>query len=153
MHAPIRTDRVAFSMPLMTPSSPDPTPLRMLAFSVAEAALQSNPNSPMFHQLATKIPTPPKVKVVEAASEWSVGGEEVVVSTPLTKGALQQQELNRLRRWASPDNGAKKPVGSAISQETIAQRRNKELWNVIDRAKERKQPGKSNHHKGIGHFG
>jgi hypothetical protein len=28
------------------PSSPDPTPLRLLAFSVAEAALQSDPNSP-----------------------------------------------------------------------------------------------------------
>jgi hypothetical protein len=31
-----------------TPSSPDPTPLRMLAFSVAEAALQADPNSPAF---------------------------------------------------------------------------------------------------------
>ena len=28
------------------PSSPDPTPLRLLAFSVAEAALQPDPNSP-----------------------------------------------------------------------------------------------------------
>ena len=33
------------------PSSPDPTPLRLLAFSVAEAALQSDPNSPSFTQI------------------------------------------------------------------------------------------------------
>ncbi|RXK37707.1 hypothetical protein M231_05040 [Tremella mesenterica] len=31
------------------PASPDPTPLRLLAFSVAEAALQSDPNSPSFN--------------------------------------------------------------------------------------------------------
>ncbi|KAI9634917.1 uncharacterized protein MKK02DRAFT_16558 [Dioszegia hungarica] len=36
------------SLQNMIPASPDPTPLRMLAFSVAEAALSSDPNSPMF---------------------------------------------------------------------------------------------------------
>jgi hypothetical protein len=116
----------------------------MLAFSVAEAALQSNPNSPMFHQLATKIPTPPKVKVVDPASEWPIMvGEEVMGDNQPVKGALRQQEVNRgQQRWASPEGGAKKPVVAGGSA-TIAQRRNKELWGVIDRAKERRQTGES----------
>ena len=44
------------SFPSYTPSSPDSTPLRLLAFSVAEAALQSDPGSPSFG--ATVIMSP-----------------------------------------------------------------------------------------------
>ncbi|ODO05179.1 hypothetical protein L198_01868 [Cryptococcus wingfieldii CBS 7118] len=39
-------------------SSPDPTPLRDLAFSVAEAALQPDPNSPSLHMSMPKMPSP-----------------------------------------------------------------------------------------------
>ncbi|WVQ73123.1 hypothetical protein IAR50_002687 [Cryptococcus sp. DSM 104548] len=43
------------------PSSPDPTPLRDLAFSVAEAALQPDPNSPSLHMDMPKLPTAPEL--------------------------------------------------------------------------------------------
>lgn len=39
------------------PSSPDPTPLRMIAFSVAEAALMPDPNSPSFGMITTDEPS------------------------------------------------------------------------------------------------
>lgn len=48
------------------PSSPDPTPLRLLAFSVAEAALQSDPNSPSFGQIGRM----PDIQV--AGESWEV---------------------------------------------------------------------------------
>ncbi|ORY25916.1 hypothetical protein BCR39DRAFT_560784 [Naematelia encephala] len=44
------------SLPLI-PSSPDPTPLRTIAFSVAEAALQPDPNSPSFTSSLSRFPT------------------------------------------------------------------------------------------------
>jgi hypothetical protein len=52
------------------PSSPDPTPLRMLAFSVAESALQADPNSPMFGSLQSMPPQDPWGKTT--TSRWSV---------------------------------------------------------------------------------
>ena len=42
--------------PAYAPQSPDPTPLRNIAFSVAESALQSDPNSPSFDTLANGPP-------------------------------------------------------------------------------------------------
>jgi hypothetical protein len=53
-----------------TPSSPDPTPLRMLAFSVAESALQADPNSPMF-SLMQSMPSEEPWEM-EPRSRWSV---------------------------------------------------------------------------------
>ncbi|KAL0255786.1 hypothetical protein I308_100593 [Cryptococcus tetragattii IND107] len=44
----------------LPPSSPDPTHLRLLAFSVAEAALQSDPNSPSFSLTTDKAPILPE---------------------------------------------------------------------------------------------
>jgi hypothetical protein len=52
------------------PSSPDPTPLRMLAFSVAESALQADPNSPMFGSLQSMPAHDPWGKTT--TSRWSV---------------------------------------------------------------------------------
>ncbi|KAK4683497.1 hypothetical protein P7C73_g6757, partial [Tremellales sp. Uapishka_1] len=40
------------------PHSPDPTPLRLIAFSVAESALQPDPNSPSFGAITAKLPAP-----------------------------------------------------------------------------------------------
>lgn len=52
------------------PSSPDPTPLRMLAFSVAESALQADPNSPMFGSLQSMPAQDPWAKTT--TSRWSI---------------------------------------------------------------------------------
>lgn len=82
------------------PSSPDPTPLRMLAFSVAEAALQQDPNSPMFG-LNESVPT------------QDVWGREA--KSPSS-------------RWSAEP----KPVPS------IAARRGKPLWEMVDKARERR---------------
>ncbi|ORX37326.1 hypothetical protein BD324DRAFT_650926 [Kockovaella imperatae] len=46
------------NLPTFTPQSPDPTPLRTIAFSVAESALQSDPNSPALDSLAYTGPRP-----------------------------------------------------------------------------------------------
>jgi len=56
--APLRELNCLLSSPVdtYTPSSPDPTPLRMLAFSVAESALQADPNSPAF-TISEKVAT------------------------------------------------------------------------------------------------
>ncbi|KAL7423025.1 hypothetical protein Q5752_002324 [Cryptotrichosporon argae] len=53
------------SLPAYNPGSPDPSPLRTLAFSVAEAALQPDPNSPSFASLAGRLPDP-----LEFDSTW-----------------------------------------------------------------------------------
>ncbi|WVN85143.1 uncharacterized protein L203_100286 [Cryptococcus depauperatus CBS 7841] len=50
------------------PSSPDPTPLRLIAFSVAEAALQPDPNSPSINMVIGKIPLAPDV--LRRQSNW-----------------------------------------------------------------------------------
>lgn len=102
----------------------------MLAFSVAEAALQSNPNSPLFAGPA-KVPSPPKVRLGSIGVEnvnWATS-EEGRVPTPL--GRPMNVE------WA---NGSDAKRGDAAGQ-GLAQRRGKELWTVIERAKERKSNG------------
>lgn len=62
-----------------TPSSPDPTHLRLLAFSVAEAALQSDLNSPSFSLTTDKAPVLPEfshrlcnwpIKVEGVEEDW-----------------------------------------------------------------------------------
>lgn len=62
-----------------TPSSPDPTHLRLLAFSVAEAALQSDPNSPSFSLTTDRAPVLPEfsrrlcnwpIKVENVEEDW-----------------------------------------------------------------------------------
>lgn len=96
-------------MPMMAqPSSPDPTPLRMLAFSVAEAALSSNPNSPMFDFAGkNRLPTPPAVFPGDTTDRW----DEV-------QGG-----------WTRSGKSGEK---------SIAERRGRAVWNVLERAKERK---------------
>lgn len=91
------------SLPSFNPPSPDPTPLRMLAFSVAEAALQPDPNSPMFREYG-RVPEQDEIQ------EWN-----------------DQPLKSRLSRWV------------AEPKETIATRRGKPLWDMVERAKERRE--------------
>ncbi|WVQ65655.1 uncharacterized protein L199_003833 [Kwoniella botswanensis] len=65
------------------PSSPDPTPLRLLAFSVAEAALQPDPNSPSFNMAMGKMPTP--LEMEGWSDQPSVKPWERRVSQPQTQ--------------------------------------------------------------------
>ena len=76
-----------------TPSSPDPTPLRLLAFSVAEAALQSDPNSPSL-----------------SLSDDSDSGD-----------------------WVGPWSRS-----SPAKRVPVANKQGSRLWDVVERAKERK---------------
>lgn len=104
---------------MSAPSSPDPTPLRMLAFSVAESALQSDPNSPMFNMLG-KVPSPPRVR----ANGW----------VPPVPHAPTVND-----RWTTFDDGRRgKFTPPTSAGASIAQRRGKELWNVAGRAMDRR---------------
>ena len=80
------------------PSSPDPTPLRLLAFSVAEAALQSDPNSPSL------------------ALQSAMDGD-----------------------WVGPWSQTK--AASASTRPRVPVLRQGRLWDVVERAKERKDRG------------
>ena len=88
-----------------TPTSPDPTPLRMLAFSVAEAALSSDPNSPLF-LAQTKVAEGPRFS--RRDEDWD---EKFQAG------------------WKEWNGGVK----------TVAQRRGKVVWDVLEKAKERKE--------------
>lgn len=57
------------------PSSPDPTHLRLLAFSVAEAALQSDPNSPPISLTMDKAPVLPEIP--HNLCDWPIQVEDV----------------------------------------------------------------------------
>ncbi|WVW84813.1 hypothetical protein I302_106848 [Kwoniella bestiolae CBS 10118] len=83
------------------PSSPDPTPLRLLAFSVAEAALQPDPNSPSFGMTMGEMPTP-----------------------------LEMES------WPHQPSG--KPWERRVSQPQPQAQARKPLWDVVERAKERR---------------
>lgn len=98
------------SLPSFNPPSPDPTPLRMLAFSVAEAAL-GDPNSPMTPDMS-RVPTSPE--------EWK-----------------EDMSKSRLARWC-----ADVPLAAPGVKETIASRRGQPLWDVVERAKERREKEK-----------
>ncbi|KAK8858685.1 hypothetical protein IAR55_002914 [Kwoniella newhampshirensis] len=93
------------------PPSPDPTHLRLLAFSVAEAALQPDPNSPSFNLVMGQMPTPPEI-LTGSSKSWP---------------AEHFQEA----AWA-----AMKPWSQGRQRITTPQRA-KPLWDVVERAKER----------------
>ncbi|OCF30446.1 hypothetical protein I316_07933 [Kwoniella heveanensis BCC8398] len=107
----------ASSSPFYCPSSPDPTPLRLLAFSVAEAALQPDPNSPSFTSAMGKMPThlemddwvAPSERTAEPMSAWAAVGP-----------------------WSG-----KKEVVDAASQ------RRRPLWDIVAHAKDRRDKSKS----------
>lgn len=99
------------AMPHIMPNSPDPTPLRMLAFSVAEAALSSNPNSPFFFA-EPKVPTAPRF-------------------VPARNESWQDAVQADWREW----NGGVK---------SIAERRGKAVWDVLEKAEERKEKSELN---------
>ena len=81
------------NLPTYAPQSPDPTPLRMIACSVAESALQSDPNSPSFDTL----PRAPRPYVGQWLDQWSwddVGA--VPMPAKASKGARRAGERRRL---------------------------------------------------------
>ena len=86
------------SMPHV-PASPDPTRLRMLAFSVAEAALQSDPASPSFESIkaigtrshiARVIPTTLEDTFSDADLEWSQPRPRMDVTQDSGRGERQR---------------------------------------------------------------
>ncbi|WWC88505.1 uncharacterized protein L201_003416 [Kwoniella dendrophila CBS 6074] len=93
------------------PSSPDPTPLRLLAFSVAEAALQPDPNSPSFNMGLGKLPTPLEMDSWSSNSSYRNG----------------QAQWENVSSW--------KPNPTIT---TSASPNRKPLWDVVERAKERR---------------
>ncbi|WWC70882.1 uncharacterized protein I206_104834 [Kwoniella pini CBS 10737] len=95
------------------PSSPDPTPLRLLAFSVAEAALQPDPNSPSFSMIMGKLPTPLEMDV------WA----QPSVRAPWATNTVS---------WHQRANG------NAAPQAQVQNQNRKPLWDVVQRAKERR---------------
>lgn len=94
----------------MIPTSPDPTPLRMLAFSVAEACLSSDPNSPMFVADQRMASGP---RYIEQNGDW----DEVFKAG-----------------WKEWNGGVK----------TVSTRKSQVVWDVSEKAKERKERGKLN---------
>ncbi|WVQ83013.1 hypothetical protein IAT38_005151 [Cryptococcus sp. DSM 104549] len=103
------------------PSSPDPTPLRLLAFSVAEAALQPDPNSPSFNLAMGKVPTPPEV--LRGGSNW-----------PLQAGFSASDD-----EWT----GAGAPRWGRGEEKKAGEGQRRPLWDVVERAKERREKDKS----------
>lgn len=97
-------------MPGSIPSSPDPTPLRLLAFSVAEAALQSDPNSPSLSLHASSKSS----FETDWFGPWSVS--------------------------AIDDKPKKSPLGAEPRS------LNGKLWDVVERAKERRNKTSSPEH-------
>nr|XP_018262227.1 uncharacterized protein I303_05243 [Kwoniella dejecticola CBS 10117]OBR84385.1 hypothetical protein I303_05243 [Kwoniella dejecticola CBS 10117] len=97
------------------PSSPDPTPLRLLAFSVAEAALQPDPNSPSFGMTMGKMPTPLEM------DGWA---------QPPMKAPWESDPAS----W----NQKKIPTAGTIPQSQVQTQTRKPLWDVVQRAKERR---------------
>ncbi|WWD18578.1 hypothetical protein CI109_103031 [Kwoniella shandongensis] len=99
------------------PSSPDPTHLRLLAFSVAEAALQPDPNSPSFNLIAGQMPTPPEM-FADSASSWPT-------------------EYQREAAWAEVGPWSQK------REKIVTPPRARPLWDVVEHAKERRVKDKS----------
>ncbi|WVR06465.1 hypothetical protein IAU60_003496 [Kwoniella sp. DSM 27419] len=100
------------SHPFYCPSSPDPTPLRLLAFSVAEAALQPDPNSPSIMSASGKLPHPLEPR------DWS---------------APPSRRLDAEAAWASVSPWNEQPTAKAA-----ASLRRKPLWDMVNRATERR---------------
>lgn len=96
---------------LAYPSSPDPTPLRMLAFSVAEAALQPDPNSPSLGSLASSEPS----RWSRDWTEWTVQHQHRQEKSSQKQTQRQTQKQSRVQ-----------------------------LWDVVERAKERRQRDSDN---------
>jgi hypothetical protein len=92
-----------------SPNSPDPTPLRMIAFSVAESVLQADPSSP-FMGSSSK----PQFIDTTRSSSWESTGSAVWDSWADVRSS----------RLSSPSK-ASKP-----------------LWDVVERAKERREKEK-----------
>ncbi|WVQ96636.1 hypothetical protein IAU59_003741 [Kwoniella sp. CBS 9459] len=107
----------ASSSPFYCPSSPDPTPLRLLAFSVAEAALQPDPNSPSFTTAMDKLPTHLEME------DW-------VAPVP-------QRKAEPMSSWAAVGPWSRKEQ----AVETSSQRR-KPLWDIVAHAKDRRDQSK-----------
>lgn len=103
-----------FPAALGVPTSPDPTPLRMLAFSVAEAALENDPNSPSFLHVLREDPA--HMASIDAALSQALAAEAVSIK--------EKQKA----RWSGSD------------WQLVASKTN--LWDVVEKAKERRQ-GKS----------
>ena len=104
-------------LPTLTlPSSPDPTPLRMLAFSVAEAALQPDPNSPSLHMLA-HIPISTDASP-DPYDGWNAGVPATLAGVEARLAQLKVQ-----------------------SDQGLLQRRGKSLWDVVEKAVERRERG------------
>ncbi|WVF69126.1 hypothetical protein IAT40_003900 [Kwoniella sp. CBS 6097] len=107
----------ASSSPFYCPSSPDPTPLRLLAFSVAEAALQPDPNSPSFTSAMGKMPTHLEM------DDWVA--------------PLSQRKAEPMSAWAAVG-----PWSGKEEVESTSQRR-RPLWDVVAHAKDRRDKGKA----------
>jgi hypothetical protein len=106
---------------LAYPSSPDPTPLRMLAFSVAEAALQPDPNSPSLGSLASSEPS----RWSRDWTEWTVQHRHRQEKSKSTQEQSQKQAQKQKRTLSQKGSRA-------------------QLWDVVVRAKERRQRDSDN---------
>lgn len=112
------------------PNSPDPTPLRLLAFSVAEAALMPDPNSPSFGFNFAAMPSQEDIEVATGKlRELNAAGTGKV---PPSRWSSEFDQIKSRVPWQSGEPKA-----------TIASRRGKPLWDVVERAKERREREKS----------
>ena len=104
------------SLHAFIPSSPDPTTLRLLAYSVAEAALQSNPNSPSFGYVLDQPAAPSEIAMFASAQ--------------------------RTKAWVGERSAGDSatPWGEEVTKKTgFGARKGKPLWDVVERAKERRE--------------